>query len=61
MAPFFAGADLFAVPGAAILLLPLLSANWRLSRLKGALLMLAYLGYLGFLAWRLDLLRPLLG
>lgn len=56
VSPFFAGADVFAVLGAAILLLPLLSASWRLSRLKGAALTLAYVGYLGFLAWRLSLL-----
>lgn len=60
VSPVFASADIFAVLGAAVLLLPLLSASWRLSRLKGAALMLAYMGYVGFLAWRLDLLPHLL-
>ena len=54
VSPAFATADIFAVLGAVVLLLPLLSANWSLSRLKGAFLMLVYIGYLGFTAWRLG-------
>jgi cation:H+ antiporter len=54
IAPSFAAADVLVVLGAVVLLLPLLSSNWLLSRAKGAMLMLAYLGYLGFLAWRLG-------
>ena len=57
----FAPADTFAVLGAAVLLLPLLSMNWSLSRAKGALLMLAYIGYLGFTAWRLGLVPHIAG
>jgi hypothetical protein len=30
--------------------------NWRLSRLKGALLVLGYAGYLGFIAYRQGLI-----
>lgn len=56
VSPFFATADVFAVLGAGILLLPLLSTGWRLSRIEGLLLMLAYVGYLGFLASRLGML-----
>lgn len=56
VAPSFATIDAFAVLGAVVLLLPLLSANWLLSRPKGAALMLAYVGYVGFLAWRLNLI-----
>jgi len=58
VSPAFATADAFAVLGASALLLPLLSANWRLSRAKGALLVLCYAGYVGFLAWRQGLLPP---
>ena len=52
VAPSFAAGDSFAVLGAALLLLALLSTNWRLSRPKALALLLAYAGYLGFLAWR---------
>jgi cation:H+ antiporter len=56
VSPVFARADVFVVLGAAVLLLPLLSANWRLTRPRGALLTLAYIGYLGFLCWRQGLI-----
>ncbi|MEJ0041509.1 MAG: hypothetical protein WDM81_04595 [Rhizomicrobium sp.] len=55
VSPSFAAADAFVVLGAAALLLPLLSARWRLSRAKGALLVAFYLCYVGFLAWRQGL------
>jgi cation:H+ antiporter len=61
VSPSFAAADAFVVLGAGALLLPLLSGTWRLSRLKGAVLMLGYIGYLGFLAWREGLLHGLPG
>ncbi len=62
VSPVFAATDVFVVLGAAALLLPLLSANWSLSRPKAALLLLAYIGYVGFLAWRQGLLpHALLG
>ena len=56
VAPSFAAVDALAVLGAVVLLLPLLSTSWRLSRPKAALLLLAYAGYLGFLAWRIGLM-----
>jgi cation:H+ antiporter len=59
--PSFVRGDFFAVLGAVVLLLPLLSASWRLSRFKGGLLMLAYAGYVGFLVWRLGMLHGVLG
>ncbi len=52
VSPVFAAADVFAMLGATVLLLPLLSSNWRLTRPKGALLVLGYAAYVGFLAWR---------
>jgi cation:H+ antiporter len=54
VAPSFAATDVFALLAAVVLLLPLLSSSWRLSRVKGFLLILAYAGYLGVLAWRLG-------
>ncbi len=62
ISPVFAATDVFVVLGACILLLPLLSANWRLSRPKAALLVLAYIGYVGYIAWRQGLVpHALLG
>ena len=52
----FAASDVFVILAASILLIPLLSTHWRLSRLKGAMLVLAYIGYIGFLAWRQGLI-----
>jgi cation:H+ antiporter len=52
----FAAADVFVILAASVLLIPLLSTHWRLSRLKGAALVLAYIGYIGFLAWRQGLI-----
>ena len=56
ISPVFARVDVFVPFGAVAILLPLLSANWRLSRPKGALLFLVYVGYVGFLAWRQGLM-----
>jgi hypothetical protein len=36
----------------------MLSTNWRLSRPQGAFLLLSYLGYVAFLAWRQGLITP---
>jgi cation:H+ antiporter len=52
----FAAGDVFVILAASVLLIPLLSTHWRLSRLKGATLVLAYLGYIAFIAWRQGLL-----
>lgn len=54
VSPLFA-TDTVAMLGASAFLVPLLAMNWRLSRFKGALLLLAYAGYLGFTAYRLGL------
>lgn len=51
-------ADLLAMAGASALLLPMLVSRWRLSRPRGALLVLSYAGYLVFLAWRQGLVTP---
>jgi len=62
ISPAFATSDVFVVLGAVVLLVPLLSANWRLTRPKAALLLLAYIGYMGYLAWRQGLVpHALLG
>jgi cation:H+ antiporter len=44
--------------GAGAILLPLLVLDWRLSRPRGALLVLSYAGYLVFLIWRQGWLTP---
>lgn len=50
--------DLLAMAAASALIVPLLVSRWRLSRPRGALLVLAYACYLVFLAWRQGLLTP---
>ncbi len=52
------GTDLLAMAAASALLLPLLVTRWRLSRPRGALLVLSYACYLVFLAWREGLVSP---
>ena len=61
VSPVFATTDVFVVLGASLLLVPLLSTSWRLSRPKAALLLLAYAGYIGYLAWRQGVLPRALG
>jgi cation:H+ antiporter len=55
-----AGIDMLVMVGASALLLPMLATSWRLSRPQGALLLISYLGYVAFLAWRQGLIAPLL-
>jgi cation:H+ antiporter len=50
--------DLLVMAAASALLLPLLITSWRLTRPRGALLVLSYAGYLIFLAWRQGLVAP---
>ncbi len=49
------GGDLIAMAAASALIVPLLVSRWRLSRPRGALLVLSYACYLVFLAWRQGL------
>jgi len=58
VSPLFASVDVFVMLGAAVLLVPLLAASWRLSRPKGAILVLSYACYLVFVGWRQGLLTP---
>jgi cation:H+ antiporter len=51
-------ADLLAMAAASALLLPLLITSWRLTRPRGALLILSYACYLIFIAWRQGLITP---
>ena len=44
--------DLLVMAGASAILLPFLIVDWRLSRVRGALLVLSYMCYLVFLMWR---------
>jgi cation:H+ antiporter len=60
VAPVFGSIDILVMVGASALLLPMLATNWRLSRLQGAVLFLAYFGYLAFLATRNGLLSHML-
>jgi cation:H+ antiporter len=54
--PLVASPDLFILLGIAVVLMPLMIMSWRLSRLNGALLLLGYVAYVAFLAWRLGYL-----
>lgn len=58
VAAVFRSADIYVMAGAAALLIPLLLSNWRLSRPRGALLVLGYCAYAVFLAWRQGLITP---
>lgn len=53
-----ASQDIYVMLGAVILLLPMLASGWRLTRGQGALLVIFYLAYIVFLAWRQGLLSP---
>jgi cation:H+ antiporter len=55
-----AGIDMLVMVGASAILLPMLATNWRLSRPQGALLLISYLGYVAFLAWRQGLITSAL-
>jgi cation:H+ antiporter len=50
--------DLIVLAAASALIVPLLVSRWRLSRPRGALLLVSYACYLVFLAWRQGLLTP---
>jgi cation:H+ antiporter len=50
--------DLLAMGAASALIVPLLVSRWRLSRPRGALLLLSYACYLLFVAWRQGLVAP---
>lgn len=56
--PVLAGADAFVMLAAAIVLVPLMLAGWKLSRFRGLLLLLGYIAYVAFLAWRQGLVTP---
>lgn len=58
VSPMVAGADIYLMLGAAVVVPLMLAARWELGRAQGALLMLAYLGYLVFIAWRQGFLAP---
>lgn len=50
--------DLIVLAAASALIVPLLVSRWRLSRPRGALLLVSYACYLVFLAWRQGLVTP---
>ena len=58
VSPMVAGADIYLMLGAAVVVPLMLAARWELGRAQGAFLMLAYLGYLVFIAWRQGFLAP---
>ena len=41
--------------GTSAAILPMLAMHWRLSRPQGFVLLVSYLAYIGFLAWRIGL------
>jgi cation:H+ antiporter len=58
VAAVFRSADIYVMAAAAALLIPLLLSSWRLSRPRGAVLVLAYGVYVVFLCWRQGLVTP---
>jgi len=58
VSPILGSVDIFVMMGACAIMLPLLAMKWRLSRLRGALLVIAYAGYLAYVFWRQGLLTP---
>ncbi|HEY2035243.1 MAG TPA: calcium/sodium antiporter [Rhizomicrobium sp.] len=54
--PLTTNYDLFIMLGVAVILMPLMISSWRLSRFNGVLLLLGYIAYAAFLAWRLGYL-----
>ncbi len=50
------GVDIYVMTAAAVLLPLLLASRWRLTRGQGLFLVVAYLAYLGFVAWRHGLM-----
>lgn len=53
------GPDILILLGVSTILMPLMISSWRLSRFNGALLLLGYIAYAVFLAWRLGYLPML--
>ncbi|MGN6514852.1 MAG: sodium:calcium antiporter [Rhizomicrobium sp.] len=53
------GPDIYILLGVSAVLMPLMISSWRLSRFNGALLLLGYVAYVAFLAWRLGYLPML--
>ena len=47
-----ASADIFVMVGAAVVLPLMLATRWRLTRAQGVFLVMSYVAYLGYLAWR---------
>jgi len=58
VAEVFRTSDIYVMAAASALLVPLLLSSWRLSRPRGALLVLGYCAYVVFLAWRQGLVTP---
>jgi cation:H+ antiporter len=56
VSPILGSVDIAVMTAASAILLPLLAMKWRLSRVRGALLLIAYAGYLVFALWRQGLL-----
>lgn len=52
VSPLVAGADIYLMLAVALALPLMLAMRWQLGRVQGGLMVLAYLGYLVFLAWR---------
>jgi cation:H+ antiporter len=58
VAPIFRSADIYIMAAASALLVPLLLSSWRLTRTRGAFLVLGYCSYLVFVAWRQGFISP---
>lgn len=58
VSPLVAHFDVYVMLGAAILVVPLMATGWRISRFQGLLLVLSYVAYMGFVAYRQGLVSP---
>ncbi|MBI3676852.1 MAG: calcium/sodium antiporter [Proteobacteria bacterium] len=52
VAPSLAHFDVFVMLASAALLIPMMASGWRVTRSEGFVLVLLYVGYIGYLAWQ---------
>ena len=56
ISPALSHADVYVMGAAALVLIPMMLSSWRVSRFEGFMLIAGYAAWLGFLAWRMNML-----